>query len=242
MPLIKGYIQPFEVKDVDSKTGIFVQAYTRYNVLDSDKDRGRKGMFTKTWKENFSRIRHQVNHNKDWTVGDPQRFWDDEEYAYMESKIGTHNEGQDFIKMVESKLIKEASYGYEVIKSNKLEDGTTELLEVKLWEVSSLTGWGANEFTPVISLQKGMEEKSVEESLEWYVDAKSFVRNSTATDFCIKQIESDIKVFEQRLLKLAKRTEAADALQPPLEEKQVEELDTATILGFIEIQKQLLTA
>lgn len=239
-PLIKGFIQPFEVKDIDSKSGTFVQAYTRYNVKDSDNDYGRKGMFTKTWRENAPRIRHLLNHDVSRPIGNPQKFWDDSDYAYMESKIGDHNDGQDFIKMVESGLIKEASYGYTVIKANKLKDGSQELLEVKLWEVSSLTGWGANEYTPVISLQKGMTDDSVSEFLDRYFNMKSFVRNSSATDQAIQQIELEIKAMETLFSNLIKGTGAAPALQPP--EVKESSINVKHILGFIELQKQLLTA
>jgi HK97 family phage prohead protease len=235
IPLVKGFVQSFEVKDMDSKTGTFIQAFTRYNVLDSDKDRGRKGMFSKTWSENFGRIRHLFNHNSNQPLGETKKLWDDEEYAYGESIIGKHDLGMDFIKMVESNLIKEASYGYNVIKSNQLKDGSNELLEVKQWEWSSLSGWGANEFTPVISLQKGLNMNVAQEYLDRYHNMKSFVRNTTATDNTIKMVEADLKNIENFFNSLI-RTEAAPALQPLLKE---EEIDTDGILAIIELQKQL---
>lgn len=247
--LHKGYIQSFEVKDVDTKSGTLVQAYTRYNVVDSDKDRGRKGMFNKAWRENKSRIRHLVNHDSDWSVGDPAEFWEDDEYAYMKSNIGTHDDGRDFIKMVESNLIKEASYGYNVTKSNKLKDGTTELLEVKLWEVSSMTSWGANEFTPVISLTKGADKSALfDDYVERLLNYESFIKNTTATDKAIKAaiVERDqIKSFLKTILHKT-GTEAVlhekETLQPQLMDRNVLDTQIKALWAQIEVEKQLLTA
>jgi HK97 family phage prohead protease len=242
-PLEKGFIQAFEVKDVDLKTGFFRQAYTRYDVVDSDQERGRKGMFTKTWSENKSRIRHILNHDYTHPVGDPQKFYDEGDLAIMESQIGNHNEGKDFLLMVDSKLIKEASYGYNVIKSQKLKDGTTELLEVKLWEVSSLTGWGANEFTPVLAFQKGRDKSDLfDEFTERYLELESFCYKSTATDKTLQKLETErdqIKSFLKTLLHKT-GTEAEISLQPQLMTDEF--LDTKSIVALIEIQKQLLTA
>lgn len=243
-PLHKGYVQSFEVKDIDMKSGTFIQAYTRYDVRDSDNDYGRKGMFTKTWKENFARIRHLVNHDTDWAVGEPQKFYDDNEFAYMQSQIGSHTDGEDFKKMVDSKLIKEASYGYTVIKSNKLKDGSQELLEVKLWEVSSLLGWGANEFTPVITLVKGRDKAAMfDDYLERLVTLESFCYKSTASDKLLQQLELErdqIKSFLKTLITTG--TEAVhETLQPQLNDA-VLNTQIKGLLAQIEIQKQLLTA
>jgi HK97 family phage prohead protease len=249
MVLHKGYIQPFEVKDVDTRSGTLVQAYTRYDVVDSDNDRGRKGMFNKAWRENKDRIRHLLNHDPNRAVGNPVEFWEENEYAYMKSNISTDFEGQDFIKKVESKLIKEASYGYTVTKSNKLKDGTNELLEVKLWEVSSLTSWGANQFTPIISLTKGMDKTALfEDYVERLVNYETFIKNSTATDQAIQEamVERDqIKSFLKTLIHKT-GTEAVlqskETLQPQLMKEDVLDSQIKGLLAQIEIQKQLLTA
>lgn len=230
--LVKGFSQSFEVKDIDMKSGTFVQAFTRYDVKDSDGDYGRKGMFTKTWKENASRIRHILNHDYQQPIGEPQEFFEDNEYAYMKSIIGTHDLGNDFKKMVDSGLIKEASYGYTVIKSNKLKDGQ-ELLEVKLWEVSSLTGWGANEFTPVIAMQKGMNKESlIKKHIDQYAKLDSFCRNSDATDFTLQQLEIEKKQIENFLTQLSTLAEAPAPLEP--------QQDETLMPLFLSINNQLL--
>lgn len=214
--LQKGFIQPFEVKDIDAKSGFFKQAFTRYNVMDSDRDRGRKGMFTKTWAENFPRIRHILNHDYTIPLGAPLRFYDENDYAIMESQLGTNDDAEDFKKMVESNLIREASYGYTIIKADKQSDGSQDLLEVRLWEVSSLTGWGANEYTPVLAFQKGKDKaKALTDYIERYENLVSFCAKSTATDKTLQQLELERDQIKSFLVNLLGSTEAEDvSLQP----------------------------
>lgn len=205
------------VKDVDMGSRTIIQAYTKYNVIDSDGDRGRKGMFDKTWSENFSRIKHLLNHNTTQPVGKLNRLFDDTEYAYLDSKIGTHNLGEDFIKMADSGLITEASYGFKTLRSNKLKDGSNELLEVKLWEVSSLTHWGANEFTGIVSLTKSLTKEEQEKKIQERIKAvDKFCRNSTATDETIDLLLLELKQLQQLFIDLSEQsTQAADEAPAP---------------------------
>lgn len=187
----------FAVKDVDMGSRTVVQAYTRYDVKDSDGDYGRKGMFTKTWSENFSRVKHLLNHDTTKPVGAIKELWDDNEYAYYKSRVGTHTLGEDYIKMADSGLITEASYGFQIIKQNKVADGN-ELLEVKLWEVSSLTAWGANQYTPIISLTKGLQKEEQVDKISARIKAlDKFCRNSTATDETIELLLLELKQLQQ---------------------------------------------
>jgi HK97 family phage prohead protease len=204
----------FPVKDVDTSSRTLVQAYTRYDVEDSDGEYGRKGMFAKTWTENFSRIKHLLNHDTTQPIGKPEKLWDDNEYAYGKSKIGTHSLGDDFIKMADSGLITEASYGFKVIKDNTLKDGKRELLEVKMWEWSSLTHWGANQYTPIISLTKGLTKPEQEDKISTRIKAlEKFCKNTTATDETIELLLLEMKQLQQLFIDL-KTTEPEKSTQP----------------------------
>lgn len=168
-----------QLKDVDKKGRQMIGAFTRYNVKDSDEDIGKKGMFTKTWSENFARIKHLLNHDITKPVGKIQKLWDDDDYAYYESKVGTHKLGDDVLDMAESGLLTEHSYGYNVIQSKDTKEGR-ELLELKQWELSNLTGWGANEYSPLISFTK--EKADYISKLEKRAKAlETFCRTTTAT-------------------------------------------------------------
>jgi HK97 family phage prohead protease len=202
------------VKDVDMNTRTIVQAYTRYNIIDSDGDIGRKGMFNKTWSENMSRIKHLLNHDTTKPLGRVEKMWDDSEYAYGQSKIGTHSLGDDFMKMAESGLITEASYGYKVMKEQKGREGN-ELLEVKLWEWSSLTAWGANQYTPIISLTKGYNKAEQEDKIASRIKAlERFCKNTTATDETIQLLLLELKQLQQLFIDNQKTTEPVISTQP----------------------------
>jgi uncharacterized protein len=206
----------FAVKDVDTSGRTLVQAFTRYHVKDSDEDIGRPGMFTKTWSENFQRIKHILNHDITKPVGRPEKLWEDNEYAYMKSKIGTHILGDDFIKMADSGLITEASYGYNVIRENKTNEGN-ELLEVKLWEISSLTGWGANQYTPIISLQKGVQKAdALSKMVERMKALEKFCKDSDATDETIQLLLIETKQLQQHIIDIStSSTPAAEQAPEP---------------------------
>lgn len=210
------------VKDVDMESRTVVQAYTRYNVKDSDGDYGRKGMFTKTWSENSHRIKHLLNHDTTKPVGAIKELWDDSEFAYYKSKIGTHTLGDDYIKMADSGLITEASYGYQTIKQNKVDDGN-ELLEVKLWEVSSLTAWGANQYTPIISLTKSLNKEENADKVGTRIKAlEKFCKNTTATDETIELLLLELKQLQQLFIELSTKS-----TQPVEETVEPEQIDVA---------------
>lgn len=195
-----------ELKDVDTKGRQMIGAFTRYNVLDSDGDLGKKGMFSKTWKENFSRIKHLLNHDVNKPVGKISELWDDDNYAYYKSTVGTHALGDDVLKMAESGLLTEHSYGYQVTKNNSTKAGN-ELLEVKQWELSNLTGWGANEYSPLLSFTKDSGNNNLVEKIQKRQKSlESFCRNATATDETIQLLLNEYKDLAQVLQDLETKT------------------------------------
>lgn len=202
------------VKDVDMNSRTVVQAFTRYNVKDADGDIGRKGMFQKTWVENMSRVKHLLNHDTTKPLGKVEKMWEDNEYAYGQSKIGTHTLGDDFIKMAESGLITEASYGYQRTKENKIAEGN-ELLEVKLWEWSSLTAWGANQYTNIISLTKSHTKTEQSDKVASRIKSlEKFCRNTTASDETIELLLLEIKQLHQLFVEINKEPEVKSTPEP----------------------------
>lgn len=219
------YKQSFDcqLKDVDKKARQMIGAFTKYNVLDSDGDIGKKGMFAKTWSENFTRIKHLLNHDVTKPVGKLEKLWDDEDYAYYESKVGTHKLGDDVLDMAESGLLTEHSYGYNTIRKSKGEKGN-ELLEVRQWELSNLTGWGANEHSPLLSFTKE-EGNNLALKLEKRQKAlEKFCRNTTSTDETIELLLLESKQLTQIILDISTATE------PELESTLPEEFKGTFIL------------
>lgn len=216
-----------EVKDIDLGKRTAVIAYAVYNNIDRVKDISRRGMFTKTWKENFEDIAFYKNHDPNQAIGKPVRFWEDGEKAYMEGYLGTHTAGEDALKMMDEGIIKNSSFGYQVVKStaNK-EKGIRELNEVKLFEVSVLTVMGANPKAKVEQVYKSYDPEMIAE-LKQHLDCMySFVRNTRSSDEAIKQIMVDIEGLETIL----KQYDTAFTLQRATEpEASVQDDNNATL-------------
>lgn len=203
------------LKDVDRKSRMMKGAFTKYNVEDSDGDIGRKGMFTKTWSENFGRIKHLLNHDVTKPVGKIKSLYEDNEFAYYESQIGTHNLGEDVIKMAESGLLSEHSYGYNIVRQRKSDTGANELLQVKQWELTNLTGWGANQYTPLLELTKSMGKDNLSSRMEMrWKELDHFCHNTDATDDTIQALLLEIKQLQSNILILSTSSTPADDESP----------------------------
>lgn len=202
------------IKDVDGKKGIVTGYASDFDSLDSDGDVIEKGAFTKTLslngpKSQKPRIKHLLNHNPSQPLGVPIELKEDSKGLYYESKIGNHTLGMDFIKMVESELIKEHSIGYQVKKFNQVTpwdeykegDVRRKLTELKLWEFSSLTAWGANPNTPLTGLKGQLlinNEIEINKLVNQAEAIEEFCRNSTASDQTIEQLLT----YNKQLLKI----------------------------------------
>ena len=217
------------IKDVDGKRGIVTGYFSKFDNVDSDGDIIKRGAFAKTILENGPkskqpRIKHLQNHNTSQPLGLLLNLNEDVNGLAYESQIGSHNLGQDFIKMVESGLITEHSIGFQTLKRNQLQSyeqymanqkgGWYEITEVKLWEGSSLTAWGANELTPLTGL-KGVAE--IESIVEKQNQIEKFCRNTDATDETIQLLLLHSKQLTQMIL---------DATKPSTDTLPVAEIQT----------------
>lgn len=234
-----------QLKDVDKKSRLMIGAFTRYDVLDSDGDIGKKGMFSKTWTENFARIKHLLNHDVTKPVGKIKRLWDDDQFAYYESAVGTHKLGDDVLDMAESGLITEHSYGYNTVRQNKAKEGN-ELIEVKQWELSNLTGWGANQHSPLLSFSKASDKINLIQRLNDRVKSlERFCNNSTASDETIELLLLEIKQLHQQMIDIVGNSTPA-AVEAPEPQNQLidlkaEAIDTDAVLAYLSLKKQLIT-
>jgi uncharacterized protein len=184
-------------KDVDGKKGIVTGYFASFDSLDSDGDVIKKGAFDKTIKATGPqsakpRIKHLLNHDPSQPLGVITMLKEDDKGLYYESKLGSHALGIDFVKMVESNLINEHSIGYQTKTFNQVtawedyKEGMVrrELTELKLWEGSSLTAWGANSNTPMT----GMKSIEINKLLGKSEAIEKFCRDSKATDETIETL------------------------------------------------------
>lgn len=200
---IKNLLLAASFKDADVKKGIVTGYFSKFDNVDSDGDVIRKGAFAKTISENGPqsnqpRIKHLQNHNPSQPLGKILSLKEDNNGLLYESQIGTHSLGVDFLKMVDSGLISEHSIGFRTIKSvfNKA-DSVNELTELKLWEGSSLTAWGANSLTPITGV-KGIAD--LDSIVERQKQIERFCKNTDVTDETIQLLLLHSKQLTQLIL------------------------------------------
>jgi hypothetical protein len=189
-----------KLKDVDAKSGVVSGYFSAFGMVDSDGDIMMPGAFKRSindWGvEGKGRIKHLLNHNPAQPLGKLTVLKEDNYGLYYESKIGTHQLGKDFIKMVESGLIGEHSIGFRTLQEQKSELGN-ELRDVMLFEGSSLTAWGANENTPLIGMKSLKSLETMQEEIRAF---DKFIRNSDASeetiDLCLIKVKQLAQAIE----------------------------------------------
>lgn len=204
------------IKDIDTKQGIVTGYFSAFDIKDSDGDIIRKGAFKKSIEDWFpkGRIKHLLNHDPSKPLGVLKVLNEDNYGLYYESKIGKHNLAQDFLKMVESDIVKEHSIGFSIVRQQKGKEAN-ELVDLKLFEGSSLTAWGANEHTPIMGMKSTVEIRDRIKTFE------KFVRNTDATDEAIEMCLLEIKQLYQVLETLSSKQVADEA---PVEQKSEHDL------------------
>lgn len=156
---------PFELKDFSAGSRTAVIAHAVYNNIDRAGDISRKGMFTKSWKENKN-IDFLFNHEEKAVVGNVTRVFEDEEKAYTEVKFGNWTLGNDVLEMAEAGVLKGASFGYVAEKKSFITvkgKKVRELKEVYHGETSLLTVMPCNPLAGVVSLTKSLEGMEIKQ-------------------------------------------------------------------------------
>jgi HK97 family phage prohead protease len=214
------------IDDVDGKKGIVTGYFSHFNNVDADGDIIRPGAFKKSIKENGPnsaqpRIKHLMNHDPSQPLGKLMTLKEDSTGLAYESQIGTHRLGEDFVKMVESGLITEHSIGFRIMKRNQMQPyeeymknpgkGYYEITELKLYEGSSLTAWGANPLTPITGL-KSLGDIDV---MIAHTNAiEKFCRNTDASDETIEMLLLHSKQLAQLVIDIKSSTPPVETTVP----------------------------
>jgi len=150
------------ILDVDMKRRTVKGLFASFDTEDDGNDVFRRGAFLKSIQENGPmsnepRIKHLFNH---WTTcGVIQELKETSIGLEYVSVLGRDTLSQDVLLKYEDGIITEHSVGYQTVNSIVPADGKSprELLEVKLWEGSSLDKWGMNKNTPVLKSIDGIQ-------------------------------------------------------------------------------------
>lgn len=186
----------FDLAIKDVSKGVVTGYFASFNTVDSDNEVFLAGAFTKSINENIGRIKHLLDHDTTKAVAKIQVLKEDAQGLYYESKAGTHNIGQDFLKMAESGIITEHSVGFRrVPKKEETKSGINYISEVRLFEGSSLQAWGANSNTPMLGVKSMFEDSAKVEKRIKALEA--FCRTTDATDETIELLLLEIKQLTQ---------------------------------------------
>jgi HK97 family phage prohead protease len=192
----KDYGSP--VQDVDIKRRTITGLFAHFGSKDRDGDIIIKGAFKKSISENgpngSGEIAHLLDHKKDKAVGSISFLEERNDGLYYESEIGDHDLGVDFLKMVQSKIIKFHSIGFSVIKEMYDDKSRANIMkELMLYEGSSLQFWAANPNTPVLDL------KSDKDAMQYLDRLEKFIRTTDCTDETIITLETRLKSLTELL-------------------------------------------
>lgn len=194
-------------KDIDTAQGIVVGYFSAFGNKDSDGDIIMPGAYLKTIRERGPksykpRIKHFLDHSRFNTVAVIKELGEDTVGLKYESKAGSHTNGQDWLKMCVDGIISEHSVGIQTVKNDKKNDANY-LLELQMWEGSSLQAWGSNSETPVESVK----ELNMKHLSERFSLLEKAIRNGTYTDETFLKLEDELKHIKNLLTKLTETTE-----------------------------------
>lgn len=149
------------ITDLDG-SGIVTVAANAFNNIDSDRDISMPGSFDKTIRDNFSRVKWFLNHDRTQLLGVPLEATPTSQYLQVRGQLNMKKQigrdtFEDYKLYAENGLTLEHSIGVDPIKYiEDRENDVRKVTEWKWWEYSTLTSWGANERTPMLEI-KGMD-------------------------------------------------------------------------------------
>ena len=205
------------IKDLDLNKREVAVYLSKFDVIDSDNDMIVKGAFSKSIKDrgvdsNSNRKIAFLRHH-DWQhqIGKFLRIEEDNEGLFAVGKLGTSTKGEDALRDYDEGIITEHSIGFQYLEdginwvddTEKKDGGYFEIKEVKLFEGSAVT-FGANEFTNVLSVSKGLKRTDIIKDITKQLDVvtKALI-NGRGTDERLFDLEMKLKYLNSRLIDLA---------------------------------------
>lgn len=147
-----------DIADIDAQ-GRIVVAANAFGNIDSDRDISMPGSFDVTIKNNFNRLRWFLNHDRTQLLGVPLQATPTKEYLQVVGQINLQKQigrdtYEDYKLFADNGKSLEHSIGVDAIKYFEDRDNNVrKVTEWKWWEYSTLTSWGANENTPLLSIK-----------------------------------------------------------------------------------------
>lgn len=176
------------LKDIDLSKRTVTGYFAAFNNVDSDGDIILPGAFKKTLKENKERIQHLLQHNITHPIAKIMSLGEDQKGLLFTSLMSESTLGNDTLIQLQEGILREHSIGFSTIKEQR-QDDHNELIELKLWEGSTVT-FGANPNTPIVGIKTELEKEA--EALKRLEVLEKFMKNGTVSDDAFRSIEFQI--------------------------------------------------
>lgn len=184
------------LKDLDIKQNIVSFYYSSAGEKDRQGDIVEIGAHKGTKVDH--NLKHFKNHNKDLIPGVITEVGIDQKGAFARSQLMPSTVGKDTLIEYEYGAITQHSFMFQVTKEQfSKELNANVITELKTWEVSTLTAWGANEFTNTIDL-KSLESQDV---LEMMKAINNILSKSSISDEKGKSLEIEYEKMKQFVIK-----------------------------------------
>lgn len=191
----------YSVKDVDTKKGIVSGYFSAFGNLDSDGDIIEKGAYDRTIRErgpksNQPRIKHLKNHDSRQAPGKLLELSEDGFGLFFVSQLAK-SEGnfttlaRDTLIEYDAGIITEHSVGFETI-SERTENENNVITEIRLWEGSSLSAWGANPNTPATGVKDQKDEL-----IKYFKYMEKALSIGSFSDQKLKELEIHFKALQK---------------------------------------------
>jgi hypothetical protein len=171
---------------------------------------------------------HLWQHNPNEPIGKPSVLKEDTYGLYFETKLADTSRGKDTLKLYEAGVINEHSIGFNTVKKESKSDHTA-LLELKLWEGSTVT-WGANDLTRVT----GMKSLNKEGVFSLRENLYKAIKSGTYTDETFLLLIEQLEALDNELKSLIQATTQPEVIEPTIEP----EYNEKELITIIQITKE----
>ena len=205
------------LKDLDLSKREVAVYLSKFDVIDSDNDMIVKGAFQKSIDTRGSgtnsnrKIAFLRHHDWQHQIGKFTRIEEDKNGLFAVGQLGTSTKGEDALRDYDEGIINEHSIGFQYVgegiewieDEEKKEKGYFLVNEVKLFEGSAVT-FGANEFTGVLGVSKGIKKINRIKDITGQIDVvtKALI-NGRGTDERLYELEMKLKYLNARLIDFA---------------------------------------
>lgn len=230
--------EAIELMEMNRESRTAVIAHAVYDNIDRARDIARRGMFTKSWKENKA-VDFLIDHMDGVKPGRVIGLFDDEKKAYTKVKFSESTIGTDTMLQMDEGIITGASFGFYTIKANTIEvkgQKVRELREV-IHDETTVTR-AKNPVNPLAGVVK-VTKADMEALHEFkaHIDRlEHFCRNTTASDQTIIDILAEVKAAKEII------SQYDTALTQPITEPDASRTDNdSTTQRLLLINSILLT-